>query len=173
MSTVGLEPTQFISQGYYQHAFNCLGYIKKQSDRGTRTNVVFFCEGYSQHAFKCLGYIKKYADSGTRTNVDFFEGYCQHAFKCLGYIKKYADSGTRTNIVCFRRLLLARVQLPGLHEEISRQWDSNQHSLFPKTTASTRSTAQATLADCKNGTVRSTHPTLTAKLASQPHAWES
>ena len=37
-----------------------------------------------------------------------------HAFNCLGYIKKYADSGTRTNIVCFPRLLLARVQLPGL-----------------------------------------------------------
>jgi hypothetical protein len=37
---------------------------------------------------------------------------------CLGYIKKYADSGTRTNIVCFRRLLLARVQLPRLHKEI-------------------------------------------------------
>ena len=43
-----------------------------------------------------------------------------HAFNCLGYIKKYADSGTRTNIVCFPRLLLARVQLPGLHKEICR-----------------------------------------------------
>jgi len=37
---------------------------------------------------------------------------------CLGYLKKYADSGTRTNTVYFRRLLLARVQLPGLHKEI-------------------------------------------------------
>ena len=58
--------------------------------------------------------------------------------------KKYAESGTRTNIVCFRRLLLARVQLPGLHKEICRKWDSNQHSLFPKATASTHSTAWAT-----------------------------
>ena len=37
---------------------------------------------------------------------------------CLGYIKKYADIGTRTNTVCFRRLLLARVHLPGLLKEI-------------------------------------------------------
>jgi hypothetical protein len=37
---------------------------------------------------------------------------------CLGYIKNYADSGTRTKIVCFGRLLLARVQLLGLHKEI-------------------------------------------------------
>jgi hypothetical protein len=56
----------------------------------------------------------------------------------VGYIKKYADIGTRTNTVCFRRLLLARVQLCGLHKEICRYWESNQHSLFPKATASTR-----------------------------------
>ena len=35
-------------------------------------------------------------------------------FNCLGYIKKYANSETRTNTVCFRRLLLARIQLSGL-----------------------------------------------------------
>ena len=56
----------------------------------------------------------------------------------------FADSGTRTNIVCFRRLLLARVQLPGLHKEICRYWDSKKHSLFPKATASTCSSAWAT-----------------------------
>jgi len=33
---------------------------------------------------------------------------------CLGYINKYADSGTRINTVYFRRLLLARDQMPGL-----------------------------------------------------------
>jgi hypothetical protein len=41
-------------------------------------------------------------------------------------------------------LLLARVQLPGLHKEICQYWDSNEHSLFPKATASTHSTAWAT-----------------------------
>jgi len=30
------------------------------------------------------------------------------------HIKKYADSGSQTNIVCFPRLLLTRVQVPGL-----------------------------------------------------------
>jgi hypothetical protein len=35
-------------------------------------------------------------------------------------------------------------QLLGLHKEICRYWYSNQHSLFPKVTASTRSTAWAT-----------------------------
>jgi len=39
-------------------------------------------------------------------------------------------------------------------------------SLFPKATASTRSTAWATPTDSKNGTVRSTHPSLAALLAS-------
>jgi hypothetical protein len=29
-----------------------------------------------EEAFNCLGYIKKYADSGTRTNIVFSEGYC-------------------------------------------------------------------------------------------------
>jgi hypothetical protein len=91
-------------------------------------------------------------------------------------------------------LLLARVQLPGLHKEICRWWESNQrsflmlllarvhpsvqpialcrarpfyqHSLFPEATASTRSAAWATPADYINGTVRSTHPSLAALLAS-------
>jgi len=54
----------------------------------------------------------------------------------------------------FRRLPLARFQLSGLHKEICRYWDSNQHSLFPKATASSRSTAWATPADSKKGTVR-------------------
>src|SRR5215469_16152012 len=81
------------------------------------------------------------------------EGYCYLAFNCLGYIKKYADIGTRTNTLYFRRLLLARVQLLGLHKEICRYWDSNQHTLFPKATVSTHSTAWVTPADCRNGTV--------------------
>jgi len=32
-------------------------------------------------------------------------------------------------------------------------WDSTQHSLFPKDTANTHSTAWVTPADCKNGMV--------------------
>jgi len=41
----------------------------------------------------------------------------------------------------------------------------NQHSLFPKATASMCSTAWTMPADCKNGTVRSPHPSLAAQLA--------
>ena len=43
----------------------------------------------------------------------------------------------------FRRLLLARIQLPGPHKEICILWDSNQHSTFLKATASTCSNAWA------------------------------
>ena len=53
---------------------------------------------------------------------------------------KYADNGTRTNTVYFRRLLVTRVQIFGLRNEISLYWDSNQHSLFPKANETTRST---------------------------------
>jgi len=78
-------------------------------------------------------------------NIAFFpEGYCSHSFNCLGYITKYADSGIRPNVVCFRRLLLAHVQLPWLRKEICRQWDSTQRSVFLKATPSTRSSALAT-----------------------------
>jgi len=71
------------------------------------------------------------------------EAYCQHAFNYLGRRKKYADIGTRTNTVYFRRLLLARLKLPGLQKQICRYWNSNQHSLLPKATGNTRSTAWA------------------------------
>jgi len=62
---------------------------------------------------------------------------------CLGYIKKYADSETRGKIVYFRRLVLARVQLPGLRlltvrdKELQRQkwncWDLRQATPFMTT----------------------------------------
>jgi len=42
MPIMGLEPTQFISEGYWQHAFNYLGCGKKYADIGTRTNTVYF-----------------------------------------------------------------------------------------------------------------------------------
>jgi len=107
MPILGLEPTQFISEGHCQHAFNYLG-----------------CR-------------KKYADIGTRTTPFISEGYWQHAFNYLGCRKKYADIGTRNNTVYFQRLLPTRVQLPGLQKEICRYWDSNQHRLFLKATART------------------------------------
>ena len=62
------------------------------------------------------------------------ESYC---LKCLGYIKKYADSGTRINVVYFRMLLLARIELLRLHNEINRQWDSKKNRLFSKATRRT------------------------------------
>jgi len=55
--------------------------------------------------------------------------------------------------------LWVRIPLPGLHKEISRLWDLNQHSLFPKATASTRLSAWATPADNKNeGSGQFIHP---------------
>jgi len=53
------------------------------------------------------------------------------------------------NTAFFRRLLLAHVKVPWLHKEICRQQDSNQRSLFPKATPSTR-IACAMSADNKN-----------------------
>ena len=41
-----------------------------------------------------------------------------------------------------------------LNKEICRLWDSNQHSLFPRANASTRSTAWVMPADCKNGLMK-------------------
>ena len=42
MPILGLEPTRFISDGYWQHAFNYLGCRKKYADIRTRTNTVYF-----------------------------------------------------------------------------------------------------------------------------------
>jgi len=71
MPILGLEPTQFISEGYGQHAFHYLGCRKKYADIGTQTQVI--SEGYWQHPFNYLGCRKKYADIGTRTNTVFFK----------------------------------------------------------------------------------------------------
>jgi len=172
MPILGLEPTQFISEAYCQHAFNYLGCRKKNADIGTRTNTVYFrrlllarvklpvllkeicrywdsnhhnlfpkatgntrsttwaaernmpilgleptqfiSERYCQHAFNYLGCRKNMPILGLEPSQFIFEGHCQHAFNYLGCRKKYADFGTRTNTVYFRRLLLARLNLPGL-----------------------------------------------------------
>ena len=74
----------------------------------------FISEGYCQHAFNYLGWKKKYADIGTRTNTVNSEGYCWHALNSVGCRKNYADIGTRTNTVYIRRPLPTRAQLPGL-----------------------------------------------------------
>ena len=107
-------------------------------------------------SFESYGNIKKYADSRSTAphllrllvriqpghgclsivRVVYFEGYCWKVFNCLGRIKKYAESGTGNNIHSFQRLLLARVQLPEPHKNMPIV-DSNQHTLFPKATAST------------------------------------
>ena len=42
MTIFGLEPTHFISQGYWQNAFNYLGCRRNYADIGTRTNTVYF-----------------------------------------------------------------------------------------------------------------------------------
>jgi len=114
---LGLEPAQFISEGYCQHALKYLGIRKKYADIGTRNNTVYF-RRLLANAFDYLGFRKKYADIGTRTKQFISEGYCQHAVNYLGCRKKYTDIGTRTNTVYFRSLLLARLKLAGLQKEI-------------------------------------------------------
>jgi len=42
MPILGLEPTQFISEAYWLHAFNYLGCRKKYADIGVRNNTVYF-----------------------------------------------------------------------------------------------------------------------------------
>jgi len=166
MPILGLEPTQFISEGYCLHALNFLGCRKKYAVIGIRNNKVYFrriilarrkrpglhkemCRYWdsNQHSLfpKTTGntHSTTWASErnmpilGLETTQIISEGYCQHALNTLGRRKKYADIGTRTNTVYFRRLLLARLKLPGLQIEICRYWDSNQHSLFSKATAST------------------------------------
>ena len=72
----------------------------------------------ARHAFNCLTYIKKYADSGTRTNTVRFPRLLLERVQLPGLHKKHADNGTRTSIVRFPRLLLACIQLPGQHKEM-------------------------------------------------------
>jgi len=48
-------------------------------------------------------HIKKYADSGTRTNIVCFPRLLLTRVQLPGLIKKYTDSGTQTNIVCFQQ----------------------------------------------------------------------
>jgi len=103
----------------------------------------FFSEGYWQNAFNHLGFRKNMPIMELEQTQSISEGYCQHTLNSLGCRKKYALIGTRTNTVYFRRLLLALLKLPCLQKEICRYWDSNQHSLFPKTTGNTRSTTWA------------------------------
>ena len=55
--------------------------------------------------------------------------------------------------------------LPRLHKEICWWWDSNQHSLFPKATASTRSAAWVTPADFKRQRIEAAEMKLLRPLA--------
>ena len=61
----------------------------------------------------------------------------------------------------FRRLLLARVQLPGYIKKYAGS-GTRTNSFFPKATASTHLTVWTAPTDSKVGTVWSTHPSLKA-----------
>jgi len=73
MPIFGLEPTHFISQGYWQNAFKYLGCRNKYAGIGIRTTQ-FINEGYCHHAFNYLGCRKKYAVIGNRTKQFISEG---------------------------------------------------------------------------------------------------
>jgi len=172
MPILGLDQTQFIYEGDWHNAFNCLGCRNKYADIGTRTNTVYFrrllptrvqlpglqkeiCRywGPNQHSlfhkatantlYSTWAAERKMPILGLEQTHFITEGYWQHPFNYLGCRKKYADIGTRTNTFYFRRLLATRFQLPGLQKGICRYWDWNQNSLFPKDTGNTRSTAWA------------------------------
>ena len=156
MPVLGLEQVQFISEGYCQHANNKLGCRKKYADIGIGTTQ-FISEGYCQHAFKYMGCRKKYGDIGSRTNTFYFRRLLAKRVQLPVLQKEYAVIGTRTNAVYFRRLLATRVQLPVLQKKYADIGIRNntvyfrwilatrvqQHSLFPNSTAKTRSTTWA------------------------------
>ena len=85
--------------------------------------------------------MQQYADIYSLQNYFAVNKYL-HTVASVGFLFTF-------NIAFFRRLILARVQVPSLHKEICRQWDSNQRSLSPIATASTR-TACVRPADNKN-----------------------
>jgi len=139
MPTLGIEQTQFISEGYCQPAFNYLVCRKKYADNGTRTNTDYFRRLLATR-FQLTGVQKeicRYWDSnqhslftkatgntlstnwpaernmpkmGLQPKQFISDGYWQHAFNYLGCGKKLADIGTRTNTVYLRSLLKTRVQ---------------------------------------------------------------
>jgi len=171
MPILGLEPTHFISEGYWQHAFKYLVCRKKYADIGTQNNSSFPKANGNMRSttwavernMPVLGFephslLPKDTGNPRSTTRDaerimpilgleptqfISEGYCQHAFNYLRCRKKYANIGARTNTVYFRRQLPTRFQLPGLQKDKCRYWDSYKNSLFPKANGKTRSTTWA------------------------------
>ena len=84
-----------------------------------------------------------YNNLNLKIRISFAVNKYFHTVTTFGYL-------FTLNIAFYRRLILARVQVPSLNKELCRQWDSNQRTLFPKATASTRWTPWATPADKKN-----------------------
>jgi len=125
MPILGIEPTQFISEGYLQHAFNYLGFRKKYADIGTRTYTVYFrrllatrvqltglkkeiCRYWNTNQHSLFPTASGYTRSTTwaaESNMPILgleptqvisESNWQHAFNYLGCRKKYAGFGIRT-----------------------------------------------------------------------------
>jgi len=64
MPILGLEPTQFYSEGFWQHALPNWASERYMPIFGLETTQIN-SEGYWQHAFNYMGCRKKYADIGT------------------------------------------------------------------------------------------------------------
>ena len=142
MPILGLEQTQFFSEGYWQHAFNFLGCRKLYDDIGTRTNTVYFRRLLATRV-QLPGLRKEICRYWDSNHTVYFRRLLATHVQLPDLQKELCRIGTQTNTVYFRRLLLARLKLPGLQKDICRYWDSNQHSLFPNATANTRSTTWA------------------------------
>jgi len=125
MPILGLEPTQIFSEGYWQHAFNCLGCRNKYANIGTRNKTVYFrrlllaslklpglqkdiCRNRdsNQHCLFPNATANPLSTTwsaernmpilGLEPTQFISESYCQHAINYLGCRKKYADIGIRT-----------------------------------------------------------------------------
>ena len=119
MPILGLEPTQFISEGYWQHPFNYLGCRKKYADIGTRTNTVYFRRLLLERP-KLLGLKKE---------------ICRYCYSKQHSLFPKPTANTRSTTWAAER------NMPVLGFE--QYWYSNQHSQFPKATGNTRSTTWA------------------------------
>jgi len=139
---LGFEQTQFISEGYCQHAFNYLGCRKKYADIGTRTNTVNLRRLLSTRVQQpgLLKEICRYWDSN---HTVYYRRLLATRVQLPGLQKEICQYWDPNHTVYFRKLLATRVQLPGLQNDICRYRDSNQHTLFSNATAKPLSTTWA------------------------------
>jgi len=168
MPILGLESTQFISEGYWQHAFNYLGCRNKYADIGSRTNTVYFRRLLARRV-QLRGLQKeicRYWDSTQHrlfakatSNTRSTTWAAERNMPLLGFephsLLTTADGKTRsTTWAAERNMPILGIEphslfLKANSNKRSSNWaaernmpvlGANQHSLLPKTNGNTRST---------------------------------